>query len=178
MNNLTNSKSSKHCGNSTDLQKQTATPFVPSMSISTHLKDCKVALEDISFSCGAAKFQMLDLSQNKTHTTDSHHTTESDFLKILRLKTPVAWGNSADEWWTQLDDKVSDKLHMCGTLAEILTLLQESIYSDSSNIFGHLEPKKRNLAGPSQRTKMSIELTQQKTLLLAQLIQLLCPSRK
>ena len=62
LNNLTNSKSLKHCGNSTDLQKQKATPFVPSVSISTHLKDCKVVLEDTSFSCGAAKLQMLDVS--------------------------------------------------------------------------------------------------------------------
>ena len=59
------------------------TPFVPSVLISTQLKDCscRVVLEDISFSCGAAMLQMLDLSQDKTHTTDSHHTTESDFLR-------------------------------------------------------------------------------------------------
>ena len=120
------------------------------MSISTHLKDCKVVLEDISFSCGAAKLQMLDLSQDKTHMTDSHHTTESDFLKNLCLKTPIAWGNSIDERWTQLDDKVSNKLHMCATLAETVSLLQESIYTEAVNIFGHLKPKKRNLAGQSR----------------------------
>ena len=63
------------------------------MSISTQLKDCKVVIiEDIS-SCGAAKLQMLDLSQDKTNTTDSHHTTESDFLKNLSLETHVAWKN-------------------------------------------------------------------------------------
>ena len=150
MNNLSHSKSSKHCGNSTDFEKQTATSFAPSVSISTQLKDCRVVLEDISFSPGVAKLQILDLNQYKTHTTDSHHTTESDFLKNLCLKAPVAWGNSVDERWTQLDDKVSDKLHMCATLAETLTLLQESIYNDAANIFGHLQPKKRNLAGQSR----------------------------
>ena len=135
-------------GNSTDLQKQTAPPFVPSIPFSTQLKDCKVVLEDISFSCGAAKLQMLDLSQDKTHTTDSHNATESDFLKNLSLKTPIAWGNSVDKRWrTLLDDKVSDKLYMCATLADTLSLLQESIYNDAANIFGHLQPKKRNLAG-------------------------------
>ena len=178
MNNLSYSKSSKHCGNSTDLEKQTATPFVPSVSISTQLKDCRVVLEDISFSCGAVKLQMLDLSQDKTHTTDSHHTTESDFLKNLCLKTPVAWGNSVHERWTQLDDKVSVKLHMCATLAETLTLLQESIYNDAANIFGHLQPKKRNLAGQSRRTKLSIELIQQKNLLLTQINSVASPEQK
>ena len=102
----------KHCGKSTDLRKQTASPFVLSVSISTHLNDCKVVPEDISFSCGAAKLHMLDLSQDKTHTTDSHHTTKSDFPKNFCLKTPIALGNSIDERWTQLDDKVSDKLYM------------------------------------------------------------------
>ena len=100
LNNLINYKLSKHCGNSTDSQKQTATPFVPSISFSTQLKDCKVVLEDISFSCGAAKLQMLDRSQDETHTTDSHSTTESDFLKNLCLKAPIAWGNSVDKRWT------------------------------------------------------------------------------
>ena len=94
LNNLINSKSSKHCANSTNLQKQTATSFVPSVPFSTQLKDCKVALEDISFSCGTAKLQMLDLSQDKTHTTDSDNTTENDFLKNLCLKTPIAWCKS------------------------------------------------------------------------------------
>ena len=160
------------------ISKKKANPFVPSVSISTQLKDCRVVLEDISFSCGAAKLQMLDLSQDKTHMTDSHHATESDFLKNLCLKTPVAWGNSVDERWTQLDDKVSVKLHMCATLAETLTLLQESIYNDAANIFGHLQPKKRNLAGQSRRTKLSIELTQQKNLLLAQINSSALPEQK
>ena len=56
---------------------------------------------------------------------------------------------------------------MCATLAETLTLLQESIYNDAANIFGLLQPKKTNLAGQSWRTKFSIELIQQKNLLLA-----------
>ena len=38
------------------------------------------------------------------------------------------------------------KFHMCATSAKTLTLLQESIYDDAANIFGHLQPKKRNLA--------------------------------
>ena len=58
---------------------------------------------------------------------------------------------------------------MCATLADTLSLLQESIYNDAANIFGHLQPEKRNLAGQSRRTKFSIELIQQNNLLLAQI---------
>ena len=60
---------------------------------------------------------------------------------------------------------------MCATLAETVSLLQESIYTEAANIFGHLQPKKRNLAGQSWRTKFSIvQFFQQKNLLfLAQI---------
>ena len=58
---------------------------------------------------------------------------------------------------------------MCATLAETVSLLQESIYIEAANIFGHLQPKKRNLAAQCRQTKLSIELIQQKNLLLAQI---------
>ena len=35
--------------------------------------------------------------QDKSFTTVRYHTTESDFLKNLCLKTPIAWVNSIDE---------------------------------------------------------------------------------
>ena len=89
---------------------------------------------------------MLDMRQDKTRMTDSHDTAESDFLKKLCSKTPIAWGNPIDEQWTQLDDKVSDRRQMRVTSANTISLLQESIYTEAANIFGHLQPKKRNLA--------------------------------
>ena len=58
---------------------------------------------------------------------------------------------------------------MCATLADTISLLQESIYTEAANIFGHLQPKKRNLVGQSRRTKLSIQLIQQKNLLSAQI---------
>ena len=119
------------------------------MSIPTQVRDCKVVLEDISLSYGAAKLHMLVLIQDKTHTIDYYHTTESNFMKNLCLKTPIAWGNSTDEQWTELDDKVSIKLHMCTTLAETVSLLQETIYTEAGSIFGHLQQNTRRLAGQS-----------------------------
>ena len=157
-----------HCENSNNLINPTATA-IPSVSIPTHVKSCKVVLEDISLPCGAAKLQMPYRIKDKTHMTDSHHTTESNFLKNLCLKTPIAWGNSIDERWTELDDKVSIKLHMCITLAETVSLLQETIHTEAASIFGHLQQKTRRLAGQSRRTKLSIQLIHQKNLLLAQI---------
>ena len=90
---------------------------------------------------------MLDLIQDDTHTTHSNQTIESNLLKNLRLKKPIAWGNSIDERWIQLDDKVSIKLYVYTTLAETVFLLQETIYTEAGSIFGHLQQKVRHLAG-------------------------------
>ena len=83
LNHINKSKSSNHCEISNDLINPTATPIISSVSIPTRVRDCKVVLEEISLPCGATKLQMLDLIQGKTHTIDSHHTTESNFLKNL-----------------------------------------------------------------------------------------------
>ena len=69
-------------------------------------------------------------------------------------------------------------LHMCTTLADTRSLLQESIYTKAANIFGHLQPKRRNLAGQSRRTKLSIQLIQQKKLLLAQIKSVFLPEQQ
>ena len=126
-------------------------------------------LENNSLSCGAAKLQMMDLIQDKTQMVDSHHTTESNFLQTLCLKTPIAWGDSIDERWTELDDKVSIQLHMCTNLVVIVSLLQETIYTEAASIFGYLQQKSKRLAGQSRRTKLSIQLIHQKKVLLAQI---------
>ena len=138
LNNINKSNLSKRCENSNDLKDSTVAPIVSSVPILTQVRDCKAVLEDISLSCGAAKLQMLDPIQDETHTTDSHHRTESNFLKNLCLKTPIAWGKSINEQWTGLDDKVSIKLHMCTTLAETVALFQETVYTEAASIFGHL----------------------------------------
>ena len=95
--------------------------------------------------------------------TDSHHTTQSDFLKNLCLKIPIAWGNSIDERWTQLDDKVSIKLHMCTTLAKIVSHLQETIYTEAASYFGHLQQKKDALLDKAEELNCPFNLSTRKT---------------
>ena len=58
---------------------------------------------------------------------------------------------------------------MCTTLAETVSLLQETIYTEAGSIFGHLQQNARRLAGQSRRTKLSIQLIHQKNLLLAKI---------
>ena len=97
------------------------------------------------------------------------HITQLKVISLRTCETPIAWGNSIDEHWTELDDKISIKLHMCTTLAETVSLLQETIYTEAASILGHLKQRTRYFAGQSRRTKLSIELIQQKNQLLAQI---------
>ena len=55
------------------------------------------------------------------------------------------------------------------TVAERVSLLQETIYTEAASIFGHLQHKTRGLAGQSRRTKLLIQLIHQKNLPLAQI---------
>ena len=84
------------------------------------------------------------------------------------MKTPIAWGKANDERWAQLDDIVYSKLKNCNSLTEWLDL-QNTIYNEAANIFGHSQPPKRNLARKSRRTKLSIHLIKEKNLLMAQI---------
>ena len=97
------------------------------------------------------------------------HITQLKVISLRTCETPIAWGNSIDEHWTELDDKISIKLHMCTTLAETVSLLQETIYTEAASILGHLQQRTRYFAGQSRRTKLSIELIHQKNQLLAQI---------
>ena len=69
----------------------------------------------------------------------------------------------------QLDDTVHRKLTNSGILSERLKYLESTIFAEAATLFGHSPPPNRNLAGPSRRTKLSINLIKEKNLLLAQI---------
>ena len=169
-----NNKSSKLCG---DLNKSIPTSKSV-LSTAVHVNDCKVVVEDISSSRDAVKLKMLNTSQENTHRTSSHLIKEERLLEGLSVKTPIAWGKASDERWAQLDDVVSSKLKICNSLTERLDLLQNTIYNEAASIFGHCHPRKRNLAGQSRRTKLSIQLIKEKNLLTAQIKTIFLPDQR
>ena len=83
--------SSNLCG---DLNKLISTSSKSTMSTAALVKDCKVALEDISSPCDALKLNMLKTSQQNTHSTSLHLTKEKRLPEGLGVKTPIAWGQS------------------------------------------------------------------------------------
>ena len=91
-------------------------------------KTVSIFLEGVSFFLGATMFQMLNLSEDKTHIHDTHHTTETDSLKKLCLKTIIAWSNTSDDWLTQLDDKGNEKFHVCNLNRSTMFLTGINLY--------------------------------------------------
>ena len=170
-----NNISSKLCGD-LNLNKSISTSSKSNVSTAALVKDCEVVLEDIS-SCDAVKLKMLNTSQENTHTTSSHLTKEKKLLEGFSMKTPIAWGKANDERWAQLDDIVYSKLKNCNSLTEWLDL-QNTIYNEAANIFGHSQPPKRNLAGQSRRAKLSIQHITEKNLLMAQINYIFLPDQR
>ena len=64
------------------------------------------------------------------------HISLKKLLEGFKVKTPIAWGKARDEHWAQLDI-VYRKLKNCNSLTEVLDLLQNTIYSEAVNVFGH-----------------------------------------
>ena len=170
-----NNISSKLCG---DLSKSISTSSKSTVSTAALVKDCNVVLENISSFCDVVKLKMLKTSQENTHMTSSHLTKETRLIEDLNVKTPIAWGKANDEHWTQLDDIVSSKLINCNSLSEWLDFLQNTIYNEAANIFGYSQLPKRNLAGQSRRTKLSIQLIKEKNMLMAQINTIFLPDQQ
>ena len=141
------------------------------------MKDCKVALEDIS-SCDAVKLKMLNTIQENSHATSSHLIKEKTLLEGLSVKTPIAWDKGNDEHWAQLDFIVYSKLKNCNSLTEQLVPLQNAVYNEAANIFDHSQPPKRNAAGQSRRSKLSIGLIKENNLLAAQINSIFLPDQR
>ena len=162
------------CG---DLNKSISTSSKSTVFTAALVKDCKAVLEDIS-SCDAVKLKMVNISQENTHTTSSHLTKEKRLLEGFSVKIPIAWGKANDERCAQLDDIVYSKLKNCNSFTERLDLLQNTTYNEAANIFGSSQPPKRNLAGQSRRTKLSIQLIKEKNLLTAKINSIFLPDKR
>ena len=112
---------------------------------------------------------MLKQCQGNPHTTPSRDSVEKKSPQDLTVKRPISWGKMNDERWSILDSAVQAQLHPCNSLSVRVKLLEDTIYSEASEIFGHcsISPK-RNLGGKSRCTLLSINLIK-KNLLLTQI---------
>ena len=131
------------------------------------MRKCKVVPEDISIHSVAGKHNMLKQCQGNSHTTPSCDTVEKKSLQDLTVKRPISWGKMNNERWSTLDSAVQSQLHPCNSLSVRVKLLEDTIYSEASKMFGHctIFPK-RNLAGKTRHTLQSIHLIKQENLLL------------
>lgn len=87
---------------------------------------------------------MLNGSLDKTHSAPSHRSIEVCYLDSICLKDPIAWLiMTQSENWQQLDDDVSNLLVGDSAICDRLNLLEDTIYSQPSLLFGHAPPPKK-----------------------------------
>ena len=80
------------------------------------------------------------------------------------MKRPISWGKMNNERWSTLDSAVQFQLHSCNSLPVRVKLLEDTMCSEASKIFGHytIFPK-INLAGKTWRTLQIIHPIKQKS---------------
>ena len=135
-----------------------------------NMLECQVVLEDVLSSGSTVKFQMLNGNPDKPHSVPSHQPVERDFLESIVRKDPIAWPKmSDDESWAHLDNVVADLLFGASSVFDRLNLLENSIYTQASLLFGIKEKSRKNLKGLNRRAQHSIALVKQKNILKSQL---------
>ena len=139
-------------------------------STTCNMSECQVVLNDI-LSCGqTAKSKALKISREKNHSAPSRQPNDKIYLESVTKKDPIAWPSMKEsDKWNQLDDNVFHLLVGASSVHERVALLESSIFTQASLLFGHLPPPKRGLRGLNRRAKYSIKLVLEKNSLLAQI---------
>ena len=142
------------------------------------ISECQVLLDDIFSSGQAEQLKALNSCLDKNHSASSRQPFERHYLESLAKKDPIAWPPMKDsEKWSQLDDIVS--CHLGGsTIHDRIELLENTIFSKASHLFGHLPPPKKGLRGLNRRAQHSVKLVIEKNNLLAQINSCLDESTK
>ena len=80
--------------------------------------------------------------------------------------------------WENLDGAVSNILTGGATVFDRISLLEDAIYDQASRLFGFIKRKSKNLSGLNRRARYSINLVNEKNILLSQLKNTTSPSEK
>ena len=132
--------------------------------------DCKVVLRDIFAEDPTAKFNLLNVNQENTHSVLSQRSSENAFLNSLIMKQDILWPSLSDkEAWSGFDNQVEGLLAEISPFASLqdkVENLESIIYKKASELFGFVPPPKRGLRGKNRRVRLSINLVIEKNRLL------------
>ena len=103
----------------------------------SQLPDCQVFLDDVLSSSSTVKFMSLKINPEKTHSVSSRQALERHYLEYISTKDPIAWPSmNSNSEWEKLDCTVGNALFNLPTLFERVFLLENSIYTHGSSLFG------------------------------------------
>ena len=136
----------------------------------TKVKDCQVVLDDVLSNGSTVKFNVLKSNPDKPHSVSSHKTNERNYLETLSRKKGIQWPKmDDDDSWNKFDSIVSSLLNGKPSVFERLLLLEETVYSQGSLLFGFIPEKKKQLKGLNRRAQYSINLVKEKNEILSQI---------
>ena len=135
--------------------------------------DCKVVLRDIFAEDPTAKFNLLNINQENTHSVLSQRSSENAFLNSLIMKQDILWPSLSDkEAWSGFDNQVEGLLAEISPFASLqdkVENLESIIYQKASELFGFVPPPKRGLRGKNRRVRLSIILGIEKNRLVREI---------
>ena len=137
------------------------------------LRPCKVILNDfLSDNSSTVKSKVLEVNQDINHSVLPHELSGGDYLSTVEKKASIAWPRMDDEEsWNKLDSAVFSKLIStpAPSIAKRVSLLETTIFSQASLIFGLTPPPKKGLRGLNRRALYSINLIKEKNMLINQI---------
>ena len=117
-------------------------------SNSSPLHKCQVVLNDVFSSNPAEKLKLLKINQDKHHSVSSQRSLENHYREYLNKKDPIPRPSmKCDSEWESLDNAVGNILLAAkmSTILDRVTLLEDSVYSQGSLLFGFLSKTQKHL---------------------------------
>ena len=134
------------------------------------MSECKVVLDDVLLTRQTVKSKMLNGSRDKTHSAPSRRQLEQHYLDGISQRSQIAWPNMKEsDKWEELDDSVYNLLIGASSIQDRVSLLEDTIYSKASLLFGFIHQRKKGLRGLNRRAQYSIQLVKEKNTLQNQL---------
>ena len=148
--------------------------------ISRHgIRECRVVLDSLDITSGAAKLNEHKPCRNKNHLTSQFSSSDKSFLNKQDVKQPIKWPPLSDKSsWRDFEKDVLPLLPSFGSISKRLQCLEDSIYTIGSSRFGIVSSGRPSPSKNFKPTKLCINLVCQKNSLLQSIEDCSCPEER
>ena len=156
--------------NSSDLSK--TQPNSSNRAPLPPIRECRVVVERLP---DAVQLKSLESSPENPHSASSRLASDKRYLDTILKKDKINWPSmDDDEAWSDLDSSVRSLLSVSIPIADRIKLLEETILSKASQLFG-FQPPKNQPKNPPQNNRKFLDLIKLKNDTNAQIAQCSSP---